>query len=396
MFFIDANKLFIRGRNEFDISGREYLESLGPTTELLLEKFFKRALDKNKERWQRKLLQTSQTPAGLGGDNDQKKKKVEPFSDSDVIDFIHYELPFANGFPEESTPLTRSRRPRSLLQKLLHCSPIVDGILSLSSASTIANLYYVAGVERPAWVNRYITLLRDIFSPPELEQVHRMCREDYSFIFLGKDLHKMQEKLQDPEKYYSNPNRPSKLRIWMLMATFSPSPRILSAQSNPPMPITFPPGKWLNRALCRFAYIDSPTFAMKWNTDPDIHVEWHDHYNCPPHLTLPLEVSTSWFMWNWNEAGDVPLLDYIDVGRHPNVVQKVPFKHVREFRDRSERFRGCMHMFFLRLGDLAEPMEDWSFHVPIFPRCKNPECQDGSICFRLDQSPCVRSRDLSR
>lgn len=400
MIFIDADELSIR--KKVDKSGRKYLASLEPTDELFLEKCFKKALEKKKERRQQKCLPTSVTPAGLRAGSDLKDMKDRPFSNSDsstissdTVDPFYHELPFANGFPEEPASCTPSHRPLYQLQKLLHCSPIVDGILSISSASAIANIYSVARLERPDWVNRHITPLRDIFSPLELEQVHKMCRKDYSFIFLGKDLHRMEERLQDPEKYYSNANRQSKLRVWMLMVQSTFIPPRLSAQTKNPMPINFPPGEWLNTSLSRsIPDVNEPTHAMKWNTDPGIHVEWYDHVWNPFQVILFLEASTSGFMWKWNERGDVPLLDYIDVGRHPGVIREVPFKHLGEFQDPIDRYRLCRHWFLLRLGYLSEPMENWSCTIPVFPRCDNPECRDGSICFRRDQRPCSLSRSM--
>lgn len=316
-----------------------------PPDELLLEKHFKKALEKKKKRWQRKFLQAFAT-------NDPFSDRDSSALPSETVNPFHYELPFADVSHE---PTTVSYLSRSQLLKLLHSSPVVDGILVYSSASAIANLYSAVRLERPAWVNRHITPLRDIFSSAEMEHLYKMCRRDYSFIFIGKDLHKMRERLQDPEKYYSNPNRPSKLRVWMVVINITSKPPI----SSPPP--SFPLGKWLFPP----GPLTEHSRGLKWNTDPDIHVEWYNYmYRRYRNPRFPLHLpETTGFLWDWDKYRIAPLLDYIIVDEDPNVIRREPFQNKDKVWTRL--YESARYDQSRMLGYFQFTLEDWAILIHI-------------------------------
>ncbi|KAK2756449.1 hypothetical protein FQN54_005342 [Arachnomyces sp. PD_36] len=323
----------------------DYIENLEPTKGLFLEKHTEAALEKNKLRLSNRVL-------GIAGESVQVQEDVE-MEDADLsVHPFHNELPFADGFPDEITTSTPSRRARSQLLKLLHCLPVLHGIVTRSSASSISNLYAAVEIQPPEWVKTHITPLRDIFTPLELNTVISMCRRNQNVIVMGKDLVPMANRLFRPWRYYGKPNHQTRFHVWMVIVD-NGYRKSQVRHFWGPMSLEGIPGEW-NPGPAVFP--DSPTRSLKWNTDVAVHAEWFNNWFPPtPPLThslsLPQEVTTTGLMWDYHPQDGLPSLQFIDIRNARGQIQARSFENCGPLPEMANLFGRCEHWLVVRLGE---------------------------------------------
>jgi hypothetical protein len=201
----------------------------------------------------------------------------------------------------------------------------------------------------------------------------------------------MWARLRDPERYYSNPNKQSKFRVWIMLIHRHHKPNF-GHELDGSMVRYRLPGEWIPGRSPHVAPLNVPTRSLEWNTDPAVHAEWYTHKfpRTPPlyySLSLPTEVSTSGFMWRRGSTGD-PLIDYIDVGRWPWVIQVKRFENLGTSSHLSNIFGRCRHWLIVRLGESDTPLGNINVRIPIFSCCQNSWCHYAWVHFRWECCPC--------